>query len=197
MSTFDAAPAGTTDHRPDHPADHDASPDLDHARTSPGDGWFVRAAGAVGDLGSPFYREERQRDVWNEASAVGMQLVLWLGMTAAAAMVWIGGATALPYAFTLYGVLGAASWVAMAYSRALGVKGTEGVRVLQARTVVYGLLVAVFAAGVVRAGLEGRSGADRWSTGMGMIVGAAAVVAGLAVGLLISRRIRGARRHQA
>lgn len=23
------------------------------------DGWFVRAAGAVGDLGNPFYREER------------------------------------------------------------------------------------------------------------------------------------------
>jgi hypothetical protein len=52
------------------------------------DGWFVRAAGMVGDLGSPYYREERQRDVWNEAAAVGLQVVLWLGLGAAAAMVW-------------------------------------------------------------------------------------------------------------
>ena len=37
-------------------------------------GWFVTAAGIVGDLGSPFYREERRRDVWNEASAVVMGL---------------------------------------------------------------------------------------------------------------------------
>src|SRR5690242_18627048 len=33
---------------------------------------FVRWAGVVGDLGSPFLAEERQRDVWNEASAVGL-----------------------------------------------------------------------------------------------------------------------------
>ena len=31
-------------------------------------GWFVRAAAAIGDLSNPFYGEERQRDVWNEAS---------------------------------------------------------------------------------------------------------------------------------
>jgi hypothetical protein len=27
------------------------------------DGWFVKAAATMGDLGNPFYREERQRDV--------------------------------------------------------------------------------------------------------------------------------------
>jgi hypothetical protein len=45
----------------------------------PRDSVFVRLAAGVGDLGNPFYREERQRDVWNEASAVGMQLTLWAG----------------------------------------------------------------------------------------------------------------------
>jgi hypothetical protein len=35
---------------------------------------FLRAAGAIGDLGNAFYREARQRDVWNEASAL-----LWSG----------------------------------------------------------------------------------------------------------------------
>ena len=38
---------------------------------------FVRAARFVGDLGNPFYEEERQRDVWNEACAFGLQLLLW------------------------------------------------------------------------------------------------------------------------
>lgn len=85
------------------------------------DSWFVRAAAAVGDLGNLFYREERRRDVWNEASAVGFQLMLWLGLAAAAAMIWIGGPPALPYvvvsASTLWGavagavlVLGLAGW---------------------------------------------------------------------------------------
>lgn len=77
------------------------------------DSWFVKGAGVVGDLGNPFYREERQRDVWNEASAVGLQVALWLGLGAAAAMVWLGGAPALPYAVAILVVLGAASWVSM------------------------------------------------------------------------------------
>ena len=59
------------------------------------DGWFVKVAGVVGDLGNPFYREERHRDVWNESSAVGLQLVLWAGLGAAVAMVWLGGAGAV------------------------------------------------------------------------------------------------------
>lgn len=42
--------------------------DLDH---DPRRSWFVRAAAVVGDLDSPFSAEERDRDVWNEASAVG------------------------------------------------------------------------------------------------------------------------------
>ena len=66
------------------------------------DGWFVKAAATIGDLGNPFYREERQRDVWNEASAVGLQLVLWLGLGTVAAMVWLGGPPALPYAFAVF-----------------------------------------------------------------------------------------------
>ena len=58
--------------------------------------WFLRTAERIGDLGSPFYREERQRDVWNEASAVGFQVLLWLLPLAAVASVWMGGAGAVP-----------------------------------------------------------------------------------------------------
>ncbi len=84
-------------------------------------GWFLRAAGAIGDLGNPFYREERQRDVWNEASAVGFQATLMLSLAAATAMVWIGGASGLPHAAALFGVVGVASWLTMLYAWALGV----------------------------------------------------------------------------
>ena len=38
---------------------------------------FVRVAQFIGDFGNPFYDEERQRDVWNEACAFGLQLLLW------------------------------------------------------------------------------------------------------------------------
>ncbi len=59
-------------------------------------GWFVRAAAVIGDLSNPFYREERQRDVWNEASAVALQVLLWLSWLAATAAVWIMGAPRCP-----------------------------------------------------------------------------------------------------
>lgn len=68
---------------------------------------FMRAEAAVGDLGSSFYDEERRRDVWNEASAVDVQLTLWLGLVVANAMVWLGGTDGLPYAVAgLVGVVG-------------------------------------------------------------------------------------------
>jgi len=113
--------------------------------------WFLRAAARVGDLTNPFYREERQRDVWNEASAVGLQLMLWLGLAAAAAMVWIGGREALPYACTLFLLVGAVSWVSVVYAGRLGVAVDARARTLCPRVVPYLLLLAAFVAGAVRA----------------------------------------------
>ncbi|MBK5221936.1 MAG: hypothetical protein JJE52_03485 [Acidimicrobiia bacterium] len=45
---------------------------------------FMRTAARIGDLGSPLYDEERRRDVWNEASAVGFQIMLWSATTGTA-----------------------------------------------------------------------------------------------------------------
>lgn len=115
------------------------------------DGWFVRAAGAVGDLGNPFYREERQRDVWNEASAVGLQVALWLGLAAAAAMVWIGGVAALPYAYALVVVTGAAGWITILYARALGVQADKPHEVWRLRLLPLAGILAVLAIGTWRA----------------------------------------------
>lgn len=117
-------------------------------------GWFMRSAAAVGDLSNPFYAEERQRDVWNEASAVGFQILLWLGMIAATVMVWVGQWSAVPYAVSVFVVIGIASGVALGYARRLGVDVETTVRVWRLRMVPYAALMLLFLLGVARASLD-------------------------------------------
>ena len=150
------------------------------------DDWFLRAAARVGDLTSPFYGEERQRDVWNEASAVGLQLMLWLGMAASTAMVWIGGREGLPYAVTLFCLVGAVSWVSVVYARKLGVEVEAPARALTPRLVPYLLLLVAFLAGVVHAAPGGGFSS---SFAHGAAVGAGlALVAFLVVAVRARRR---------
>jgi hypothetical protein len=113
-------------------------------------GWFVAAAEAVGDLHHPFYDEERQRDVWNEASAVGLQLTLWLALATATGMVWLGGAGSLPYASTVLGVVGVAAGVTLAYAHRLGVRIDDRAGLLRLRLVPYVALLIAFLVGVLR-----------------------------------------------
>ncbi|MGU3583810.1 DUF2029 domain-containing protein [Rhodococcus sp. C26F] len=63
---------------------------------------FVKTARFIGDLDDEFYRDERQRDVWNEASAVGFQLSLWIALVAAALLPWLADR---PGAWTALGIL--------------------------------------------------------------------------------------------
>ena len=153
------------------------------------DGWFMRAAGVVGDLDHPFYEEERQRDVWNEACAVGLQVALWLGLALAAAMVWLGGSTALPYALAVFAVLfGATSWVTILYAQQLGVRVEDPGGLLRLRLVPYLLLLALFLAGVVRAApSDGFVGGLAQGAAVG---GAAATLWLLTSGLRARRRAR-------
>ncbi len=158
----------------------------DNMQDAGGDGWFVRAAGLVGDLGNPFYSEERQRDVWNEASAVGLQLALWLGLGAATAMVWLGGAAALLYAVALVSVLGVASGVAMLYAQQLDVRIEDAGRVLRLRLLPYAVLLTFFLLGALRAAPSGGFGAG---FAQGMALGSAGAVLWLAwSGLRAPRR---------
>ncbi len=92
------------------------------------DNVFARATQAIADLGSPFYAEERQRDVWNEASAVGFQSLLWLMLGLVAAMVWIGGQPMFGWAMTLLLLTGLSSVLTLIHANRLGVTGWEGTR---------------------------------------------------------------------
>jgi hypothetical protein len=113
--------------------------------------WFVRAAGVVGDFGHPLYAEERQRDVWNEASAFGFQLLLWLTLLAAAITVWLVGKPAVPYTLGLVGLTGAASWATVWYASRLGVDLSASNWISGPRVAGATALLVAFFAGVFRA----------------------------------------------
>ena len=150
--------------------------------------WFVRTAGRIGDLGSPFYDQEHQRDVWNEASAVGFQLMLWLLPVAAVVSVWVGGAPAVPYALVMLFAPGLASWVVIGFAQARGADlgAAEGYTMLRWRVLAQLVLFGAFCAGVVRAAPEGPiSPATAW----GMLVGAAIGIALLTWGQQRARRV--------
>ena len=148
--------------------------------------WFVRAAAAIGDLSNPFYAEERQRDVWNEASAVALQVLIWLHLLTATAVVWIVGAEAMPYVFALLAMIGIAGGIAILYSWSLGVH-VEGRKRVSPRRLAPALVLAVLlAAGMLRA-QTGHVFAD-WSTIAGMITGVAAVLVLFAAACWFARR---------
>ena len=150
------------------------------------DGVLVRLLSGVGDLGSPFYAEERQRDVWNEASAVGLQTALWLGLASAAAMAWFGGPAGLLYGLVVLGVFAVSSWAALLHARAQGIDPLEsqGLRTTRWRMMPFLFLLLAFVAGALRS-----APADGFLHGaaQGALVGA---VLGLAGWGLAHRRAR-------
>ncbi len=107
---------------------------------------FTRATHLVADLDSPFYDEERQRDVWNEASAIGFQTMLWGVLGLACAMAWIGGGPQVGWAFGLLMVSGVAGHLALRHANRLGVTGWENARLNRPRTyLVIGLYFGTLA----------------------------------------------------
>ena len=119
--------------------------------TSPATDPLVRAARFVGDFGNPFYDEERQRDVWNEASAFGLQLMIWMTLVAATVTVWVVGRPSLPYVQGGLLLLGVSCLLSIAYATRLGVDITAPAHLLRWRMVPYLLGVVVFAVGMLRA----------------------------------------------
>ena len=113
------------------------------------DDTFTRATTVIGDLDSPFYAEERQRDVWNEASAVGFQALLWCMLGLAAAMVWIGGQELFGWALVLILLTGFSSFLVLLQANRAGITGWEGARVRRPRVLLAIALIAVGALGVL------------------------------------------------
>jgi carbon starvation protein CstA len=137
--------------------------------TSPRPDRLVRMAHVVGDFGNPFYAEERQRDVWNEASAFGFQLVIWITLAVGTATVWVVGAAAVPYVGTALVLLGLICGLTVAYAQQLGVDLTGREHMARWRMLPYTLLVVGLVLGMLRAQAEPLEA----STLAGMATGAA------------------------
>src|SRR3954471_21238440 len=99
------------------------------------DDTFTRATSIIADFASPFYAEERQRDVWNEASALGFQAMNWGLLGLVCAMTWIGGTPLFGWAAALVMVAGGASWLTVIHANRLGVTGWENIRLKRFRMV--------------------------------------------------------------
>ena len=138
-------------------------------------GPFVRAARFVGDFGNPFYDEERQRDVWNEASAFGFQLALVTTLLFSTVCIWLVGRPALPYVQLGLGLTGAIGGATILYAQRLGVDVLQPQRLNRARTIPVGMLLAVLIAGMVRASSSTSSWS--WSSAAGAATGLAVVAA--------------------
>lgn len=153
-----------------------------------GHGTFMRMALAIGDLGSPFYQEERQRDVWNEASAVGFQAMLWLGAIVATVMIWVGRETAVPYALGLMAIVAAGSFITVRYAHGSGVNSVSPGRMLRVATILYLALLGAFAAGLL-VSVDWYAGGFQGGAAVGAAVGCALGVV-LVGGLAAWRRFR-------
>ncbi len=148
---------------------------------------FMRFASAVADFGSSFYTEERQRDVWNEASAFGFQLMLWATMALSAAMFWLGGRPVAPYAFAVLVVTVIASYLVIAYARLLGVKVAVKGTLTRPRMLVFAVIYFALVLGAIHS--VGPNGLDGEGLMIGLSVGAGGM-AGLIAGISRDRRRR-------
>ncbi|SDE20648.1 hypothetical protein [Rhodococcus tukisamuensis] len=141
---------------------------------------FERAMRSVGDLDDEFYLDERQRDVWNEAAAVGFQLFLWAALAAAAVLPWVAGRTG---AWIGLGLLVAAAVISIAtieFARRRHVDLHATAFRVRPRLFLAGALYAVGVVGLIdRLVVAGaQDGASTWS---GAAVGAAVGIAGAAL----------------
>nr|WP_296776538.1 hypothetical protein [Rhodococcus sp. (in: high G+C Gram-positive bacteria)] len=81
---------------------------------------FISTMRFVGDLDDEFYDDERQRDVWNEASAVGFQLFYWVSLIACCILPWVAGVTGSWITLGILIVFVTISAVVVSYARARG-----------------------------------------------------------------------------
>jgi DNA segregation ATPase FtsK/SpoIIIE-like protein len=144
---------------------------------------FDRITRTIGDLGSPFYAEERQRDVWNEASAVGLQVTLWSALVVAFAMSWFGAPAVVPWAVAVLAIVGASSWTVLLMVRRAGLTGWEdapGGRQFRPRIAAFAVLYLGTVLGLLLRvpDRDGFVGGMRIGAGIGVVLAVVALLLG-------------------
>lgn len=144
---------------------------------------FVKAARFVGDLDDEFYADELQRDIWNEASAVGFQTLLWTGLIAAAVLPFAAGVTGGWVALGIIAAMIAAAWVVLGYTRSRGIDMYTVQKLRRPRLAVFSVLYVLGAGGAgirLLAHYGGGSLTSMWiAAAIGAPMGLAVVVVGI------------------
>ncbi|ERB54638.1 hypothetical protein EEB12_10010 [Rhodococcus sp. WS1] len=142
---------------------------------------MMKAMRFVGDLDDDFYKDERQRDVWNEASAVGFQFAYWITLIAAAILPWVAGRTGAWISVGLIIGWFICSMVVLRYAQAHDVDAYTSMKGLPPRVLMAGSVYLIALIGVV-AQLVARpgDGISTWAgAGVGALVGVTAAVLGV------------------
>lgn len=159
---------------------------------------FDRTARWIGDLDHPFYSDERNRFVWYEASAIGFQLMFMGAYTVAGLMLWIGGASAVPYALAMLAPAVITAVVLKGYvTRAGADYWPSGADFRRSRGIAALATIVVLISGAARAAfdndtLTGDSAGSSFSRGFseGMVPGlVAGAVAAVALGIWKNRSV--------
>lgn len=109
---------------------------------------FTRTMRFVGDLDDEFYDDERQRDVWNEASAVGFQLFYWAALVSAAVLPWVAGEVGAVLACGVFAVSAVIGCATLLYSGVRGVNLYTASRMFRLRGVVAAAMILIGFVGV-------------------------------------------------
>ncbi|WP_032401814.1 hypothetical protein [Rhodococcoides fascians] len=149
---------------------------------------FVTAARFVGDLDDEFYADELQRDIWNEASAVGFQSLLWIGLIGGAVLPYAAGVTGAWMALGLFFVLISVSFVVLGYARERGIDMYASQKLRRSRIAFAGLLFFLAGAGAALRLLAHYGGGNFQSLWIGAAIGAPVGLAAGVVGIKNRRR---------
>ena len=144
---------------------------------------FTKAARFVGDLDDDFYADELQRDIWNEASAVGFQSLLWIGMIVGAVLPFAAGVTGAWVALGIFVALTAVANVVLAYARARGIDMYTSQELRRARIALAGVLLFLTGGGAMIRLLAHYGGGDLGSVAIGAAIGAPVGLAAVVVGV--------------
>ncbi|MGN5240548.1 MULTISPECIES: DUF2029 domain-containing protein [unclassified Rhodococcus (in: high G+C Gram-positive bacteria)] len=154
---------------------------------------LMKAARTVGDLDDEFYHDERQRDVWNEASAVGFQLAQWAALVGGALLPWLAGRIGAQIAIGVLAVWFVISMAVIMYARACDVDIYATAKTWRPRTIMAALVYLAGIAGIY-ARLSTPLDQDP-ATWAGLIVGGL-VGGGAAVAVIVWHRRRERRRQE-
>lgn len=139
---------------------------------------FTKTMRFVGDLDDEFYDDERQRDVWNEASAIGFQLFCWSALLGAATLAWTANTTGAWIALGILVVFTLISYATLGYSAARGVNMYTAAKAGRLRVLAFGVISAVGYLGVlVRLQSDVYSQVSSWAgAAVGAVAGGGLVV---------------------